>query len=160
LYEWLGYQLYDRSQLYDTFQGVGHLIAFAAGALFWAWQTFYWARFASRLPARFRQKPIYSPPILSHDRIEALNERMRRRLGRLVLISVWAALVLANLESGTWRMAYDVFYAASSAILIAGLFAARRWLVRFVPLAGWAALVVWVVANDGTSLCPLYQLLL
>ena len=183
---WLRDQLRDTSQLFDTLRGAGHLIAFAAGALLWAWQTFYWARFASRLPARPHRHQIYSssdsPPILNYTRIEALNERIPRRLGGLVLVSVWAALVLANLENTTQRILYDLLFAGLSALVVfffafprarirydllfAGLsapvaffFAFPRWLIRLVMFAIWVGLVWWGVATDGTRLNLLYQIM-
>ncbi len=164
LLDWLRDSLNHPGQLRDSLYGTGHLIAFAAGALFWAWQTFYWARFVSRLPARLRRNQIYSsatsPPILSNGRIEGLNERIPRWLGGLVLVSVWAALILANLESTPLRALYDVAYAGVSAILVGLFFAYRRGRVRLGLLALWGALF-FRVANPGEdSLNPLYEVTL
>lgn len=164
--DWLRWPLDDLSGLLgalrDTLRGVWHLAAFAALALFWAWQTFYWASFASRLPARPRRRQIYSssdnPPLLSNDEISALNERIPRRLGGLVLVSVWIAVVLANLEDTAQRILYDLLLAGLS-VLVAFFFANRRGRIRLVLFAAWAALVVWVVATDGTPLNPLYQIM-
>jgi hypothetical protein len=54
----------------DALLSVANLAAFALLALLWAFQTFYWARFVSRLPARERPTTWYEPPILSNQRIE------------------------------------------------------------------------------------------
>jgi hypothetical protein len=151
--------------LRDSLYGMGHLIAFAAGALFWAWQTFYWARLASRLPRRPRGRQIYSslnsPPILSDARIEELNERTPHWLGGLVLVSVWAALVLANLENSLYRGLRDALFAGCSAILVALFLAYHRGHIRLVFLAMWAALLFGAV-NQGfdDSLNPLYEVTL
>lgn len=162
LFDWLG-DLKRDPPLWDSLLGTGHLLAFAAGALFWAWQTFYWARFASRLPRRPRGHRIYSsaasPPRLSDAKIDELNERIPRRLGGLVLISVWAALVLANLESTTLRIVYDVLYAGLSAV-VALLFAYHGGRIRVAMFAVWAALFFWAVNIDSTSLNPVYEITL
>ena len=55
--------------------GLGNAASFAALAFFWAFQTFYWARFVSRLPPRPRTPHCYRPPLLTDDRLAVLNER-------------------------------------------------------------------------------------
>jgi hypothetical protein len=65
-------------------------------AFFWAFQTFYWSRFVSRLPIKSRRTHYYLPPILDDARIERFNERIPRSLGAYVLFSVWFALLRAN----------------------------------------------------------------
>ena len=75
--------------------GLGNAASFAVLAFFWAFQTFYWARFVSRLPPRPRTPHCYRPPLLADDRLAVLNERLPHWLGALVLISAWLALFRA-----------------------------------------------------------------
>jgi hypothetical protein len=76
--------------------GLGNTVAFVALAFLWAFQTFYWARFASRLPPRPRPPYRYPPAVLSETDIEDKNRREPYWLGGVVLVSVWIALVRAN----------------------------------------------------------------
>ena len=76
--------------------GIANLAAFAALAFLWAFQTFYWARFVSRMPARKRRPIFYKPALLSAELIERRNVLIPRWLGGLVLGSVWVALLRAN----------------------------------------------------------------
>jgi hypothetical protein len=102
--------------------GISNFVAFAFLVFLWAFQTFYWARFVSRLPARTRRQICYPPPVLSDADIEERNERIPRRLGALVLFSVWLALLRAN----WWTTRYEVAAAALTIVLLVGYF----WLVR------------------------------
>ena len=112
----------------DARRGIGNLIAFAVLAFFWAIQTFYWARFVSRLPARPRRPVLYEPPILTDTRMEYLNEKIPRRLGALALLSVWAALLRANWWTSSHTLnLFAIMFA--SAIMIA-LLIAYRGIVR------------------------------
>ena len=106
----------------DSAPGIANLIAFSLLAFFWAFQTFYWARFVSRLPARSRRASCYPPPILSDDVIGDLNERIPRRLGVIVLLSVWVALLRAN----WWITLHEVTISAITLFLLVLYF----WLVR------------------------------
>src|SRR5262249_46394375 len=102
--------------------GIGNFVAFAVLVFLWAFQTFYWARFVSRLPARSRRRICYPPPVLSDAEIGARNERIPRRLGVLVLLAVWLALLRAN----WWITRYEVVAAALVVVLLIGYL----WLVR------------------------------
>jgi hypothetical protein len=79
-----------------TWAGLADTVAFAALAFLWAFQTFYWARFVSRLPARPRPRHRHPPPLRSDQGNEELNRRVPYWLGGLVLLSVWIALLRAN----------------------------------------------------------------
>ena len=100
---------------------IGNAAAFAALAFFWAFQTFYWARFASRLPPRTHPDHRYPPPVLSETHLAALNYRLPHWLGALVLVSIWLALLRAN-----WGF---VWHELAVAIVMLGLLAAYVWLV-------------------------------
>jgi len=118
--------------------GLADAVAFAALAFLWAFQTFYWARFVSRLPARPRSPHRYPPPVLSDQRIEELNRRTPYRLGGLVLLSVWIALLRCNWGvplpagaiSGWWYWVVCGLQEAVVTVVMLLLYAAYLWLAR------------------------------
>ena len=76
--------------------GLADAALFAALVFLWAFQTFYWARFVSRLPPRPHPPYRYPPPLLSEARFEWWNRYLPYVLGGLVLLSVWIALLRSN----------------------------------------------------------------
>jgi hypothetical protein len=98
------------------------LLAFPVLTFFWAFQTFYWARFVSRLQIKSRRKHYYPPPILDDARIERLNERIPRHLGTIVFFSVWLALLKAN----WWNTRHELALTA----MMAALLIVYIWMVR------------------------------
>jgi hypothetical protein len=85
------------------------MLLFAATVFFWSFESFYWARFMSRLPARARRQTCYVPPYFDDSAIETLNEESPRRLGYLVLASVWLALLIANRGLTLTSFGYEMF---------------------------------------------------
>src|SRR6266566_2957535 len=79
-----------------TRAGLADAAVFAALVFLWAFQTFYWARFVSRLPPRPHPPYRYPPPLLSEARFEWWNRYLPYVLGGLVLLSVWIALLRSN----------------------------------------------------------------
>ena len=79
-----------------TRAGLADAAVFAALVFLWAFQTFYWARFVSRLPPRPHPPYRYPPPLLSEARFEWWNRYLPYVLGGLVLLSVWIALSRSN----------------------------------------------------------------
>src|SRR5438477_5663499 len=79
-----------------TRAGLADAAAFAALVFLWAFQTFYWARFVSRLPPRPHPPYRYPPPLLSEARFEWWNRYLPYVLGGLVLLSVWIAVLRSN----------------------------------------------------------------
>src|SRR5207248_6178658 len=70
-----------------TRAGLADAAVFAALVFLWAFQTFYWARFVSRLPPRPHPPYRYPPPLLSEARFEWWNRYLplcARRTGAAV----------------------------------------------------------------------------
>lgn len=75
----------------------GSQAIFAAVSLFWAVETYYWADFMSRLPARPRtSRRPGERPLLSARCLEALNRELPLSLGLLALVVVGGATLKAN----------------------------------------------------------------
>jgi hypothetical protein len=80
----------------------GSQIIFAAVSLFWALETYYWADFMSRLPARPKApRPRGQEALLSPARLEALNRWLPRLLGLFALLVVGGAALKANRGNST-----------------------------------------------------------
>lgn len=69
-------------------------VLFAAASFFWAFATFYWARFMSRLDTQ--RGPRLYPPLITEQWLELLNEALPRWLGVAALATIAAATWWAN----------------------------------------------------------------
>ena len=134
--------------------GLGRFALFVACWFFWAFSTFYAARFMSRLPPRGRiayldvlaqadTNPfhIYPPPRLRTERAEELNVTVPRALGGAVLVATAAALIHAiwgTADVGAWILviATSIMLLAVYAITVRKRRSALNWIARRLSMTG------------------------
>ena len=121
----------------------GKLALFLGCWFLWAFNTFYAARFMSRLPPRGRiaflaalgadgRNPfhIYPPPLLQHHWINCLDLYLPRTLGGLVIFSVWLSLQWASWSLGSWAAVQVAIVSLAMLAAYALVVSKRRELVR------------------------------
>lgn len=123
----------------DGWAGTLDAIFFAVFAFGWGFQTFYWARFVSRIPPDPRPPPKYprqvaKPPnnfyVLSDDAIKCLDLHLPRVLGGLVIVWVGLSVVKANWDRPPWVILAIVAVTVIALVLYFGLILWRRRVVR------------------------------
>ncbi len=112
----------------SLFEGKGwagtlNAVFFAALAFGWGFQTFYWARFVSRIPPDPRPAAKYPPRRLSPGAIRWLDRTLPHWLGGVVLAWVGIAVFKANLSVPDRER---VIVAVTTAALLLYVYLVRR----------------------------------
>lgn len=108
----------------------------------WAFSSFYWARFMSRLPPR-PLAPRRYVPLIPPERLRKLERTLPWQLGAAVIIVVAVALLIASWPLGWWKRFQILFVT----VLLYGLYLSavlwrRRWMTALHTLTGWRIFVV------------------
>ena len=120
----------------------GQITLFVLFWFSWAFSSFYWARFMSRLPPRPLAPRRYDP-LIPPERLRKLERTLPWQLGAAVIIVVAVALLIASWPLGWWKRLLILFVT----VILYGLYHSavlwrRDWMTALHRLTGWRIFVV------------------